>query len=99
MASDCAEVARDHEASVANRAEEMKALASAKQAIQDMSGSAAAVVYNSAFFLQLDGSKTGSSLQTRADLANFEVVNLIRKLAKAQKSTALMQLAGGISAL
>jgi len=90
MASDCAQVARDHEASVANRAEEMKALASAKQAIQDMTGSAGSVVYSSAFFLQLTGAKradAGSSLQTRADLANFEVVNLIRKLAKAQKST------------
>lgn len=101
MASDCAETARDHEASVASRAEELKALAAAKQALQDMTSGAVSVTYNSAFFLQVDGSRhalSGSNLRSRADLANFEVVNLIRKLAKAQHSAALTQLAGRISA-
>merc|ERR1719162_1811590 len=53
-------------------------------------------------FLQfgLDGSDAesiGSQLQTRSDLVNFEVVNLVRKLAREQKSAALAQLAGRMS--
>jgi len=38
-----------------------------------------------------------SALQTRADLANFEVVNLLRKVAREQKSQALAELAVRIS--
>jgi len=53
-----------------------------------------------ASFLQtVDGDhvSTGSLLRTHADLAHFEVVNLVRKLAKQFKSAELAQLAGRLS--
>merc|ERR1719316_1513382 len=40
----------------------------------------------------------GSNLQTRADLANAEIVSLVKKLAKENHSTALAQLASRIAA-
>mmetsp|Transcript_83997 Transcript_83997/g.180054 ORF Transcript_83997/g.180054 Transcript_83997/m.180054 type:complete len:731 (-) Transcript_83997:56-2248(-) len=100
MKSDCMSKAADHETSVTNRAEELKAIAAAKDALAEVTG-AASLTYNQASFLQLasngaDAARSG--LRTRADLANFEVVNLVRKLAKEQKSAALAQLAGSISA-
>jgi len=99
MDSDCATAARDHEASVANRAEELKALGAATKALKEMTGGAVAVAYSAASFLQFDGQVNGASdLRTTVDLANFEVVNLIRKLAKEQNSAVLTQLAGRISA-
>merc|ERR1719210_1954253 len=42
--------------------------------------------------------RAGSRLQTRTDLANAEVVSLLKRLAKAQHSTALAQLASRIAA-
>jgi len=99
---DCMTRASDHETSVRNRAEELKAIKGAKKAISENLGGAASLVYNSTSFLQVHGSELESSsshLQTRADLANFEVVNLVRKLAREQKSTTLAQLAGRISAI
>jgi len=53
MKGDCAARAADHETSVANRADELKAIAAAKQAIMEMTGGAQGIVYNSASFLQL----------------------------------------------
>merc|ERR1719359_2826912 len=40
----------------------------------------------------------GSRLKTSADLKNFEVVNMVKRLAKQQHSTALAQLASRINA-
>merc|ERR1719359_1743015 len=40
----------------------------------------------------------GSRLKTSADLKNFEVVNMVKRLAKQQHSTALAQLASRIMA-
>merc|ERR1719210_2415195 len=42
--------------------------------------------------------RAGSRLQVRTDLANAEVVSLLKRLAKAQHSTALAQLASRIAA-
>eukprot|EP00929_Paragymnodinium_shiwhaense_P040944 TRINITY_DN212_c2_g1_i1.p2 TRINITY_DN212_c2_g1~~TRINITY_DN212_c2_g1_i1.p2 ORF type:complete len:711 (+),score=307.05 TRINITY_DN212_c2_g1_i1:87-2219(+) len=103
MRGQCMTAATDHEASVKNRAEELKAIAAAKKVITEMTSGAANEVYGggAASFLQinLDGQDgTASSLRTRQDLANFEVVNLVRKLAREVKSPALAQLAGRISA-
>jgi len=97
----CTTAAADHDASVKSRAEELKALAAAKAAITENTGGAAGEVYG-AFFLQLDGSdrqRSDAQLSTRADLANFEVVNLVRQLAKKYKSSTLVQLAGRIQAV
>jgi len=50
--------------------------------------------------LQLDGSNAeGSDLKTHLDLINFEVVNLVRTLAREQKSAQLTQLATRIAAV
>merc|ERR1740138_912892 len=93
--------AADHEASKKSLAEELEALAAAKKAITEMTSGAEGVSYGATSLLQVDGSnrRTASKLSTRADLANFEVVNLVRRLAKKEKSAALTQLAGRIAAV
>merc|ERR1719265_212586 len=98
MEGDCQATARDHEVSLKTRAEELEALASAIKAISEMTSGAVELTYSSSFLQLGRGSAVGSVIRSRADLANFEVVNLIRKLAKEQHSTALTQLAGRISA-
>merc|ERR1719456_713145 len=97
MGSDCRTKAADNEMSVKNREEELKAIAAAKKAIMEKTGGAAKQVYGSSF-LELDHSdKQGSNLKTHLDLINFEVVNLLRTLARDQKSSQLTQLATSIS--
>jgi len=97
MKGDCQTKAIDNEMSVKNRAEELKAIAAAKKALLDKTGGAAQQVYGSSF-LELDhNDKQGSKLKTRLDLINFEVVNLVRALAREQKSAQLNQLATRIA--
>lgn len=100
MHVDCMQNAQDHESSVKSRAEEIKALQEARKMISQTTGDAEAKTYS---FLQLNGRWSihghDSGLQTRADLANFEVVNLLRKLAKEQKSTELNQLAARVGSV
>merc|ERR1719436_167900 len=84
MKSDCMSKANDHEASLKNREEELKVLAEAKKAIQEMTMGGAVIAYSeppSLFQVSVSGghSSSGQMLRTRADLANFEVVNLVRK--------------------
>merc|ERR1719199_292873 len=80
---DCMKGAEDFEAETKSRGEELKALATAKQIISEMSGGAADQSYS---FLQ-------SSLTSSVDLANFEAVRFVRDLAHRQNSPALAQLA------
>jgi len=96
MSMDCMEKATNHEISKKGRAEELAALAKAKKIIQAM----ALAQTQSPSFLQL-GATTAvqSKIRTRADLANNEVINLVRKLAKEHHSKSLMQLASRIGAL
>merc|ERR1719327_2493914 len=98
MESDCQATARDHEVSLKTRAEELQALASAIKAISEMTSGAVELTYSSSVLQLGRGGAVGSVIRSRADLANFEVVNLIRKLAREQHSPALTQLAGRISA-
>jgi hypothetical protein len=99
MESDCRTKASDNEMSVKNRQDELKAIALAKKALLDKTGGAAEQVYGGSF-LQLDGSNAeGSDLKTHLDLINFEVVNLVRTLAREQKSAQLTQLATRIAAV
>merc|ERR1719183_199675 len=88
-------VAADHEATMKGRAEELAAIAQAKKLISESTGGAAEQTYS---FLQLVQG-TGSSLRTRADLANAEIVNLVKKLAREQHSASLAQLASRIAAV
>lgn len=95
---DCLEKAQDFEAETKSRAEELKALAAAKEAITESTGGADAVTYGSASFLQfVQSEKTKSSLRTTLDLANFEIVHFVRDLAEKQHSDALMQLSRRIA--
>merc|ERR1719262_2161687 len=85
--------ASDHQITVNGRKEELAALAKAKKIIQQMTAGAVKQSYS---FIQ-----TGmrSRLRTSADLANLEVVNMVKKLARDQHSTALAQLASRLSAV
>jgi len=82
---DCMSKAQEFEAEVASRGEELKALATAKKIIKQTTSGAAGQSYD---FLQI---------QSSSDLANSEVVHMIRKLAKQQHSTMFSQLAARIS--
>jgi DNA repair exonuclease SbcCD ATPase subunit len=90
--STCMTVAADHEATMKSRAEELKALSLAKKALSETTSGAVGQSYS---FLQVT---SNSALQTRTDLANAEIVNLVKKLAKENHSTALAQLASRIAA-
>merc|ERR1719463_640797 len=87
--ADCMEKASDHEITVKGRAEELAALAKAKKIIQQMTAGAVKQSYS---FLQ-------TSSSSRTHLAGLEVVNLVKKLAREQHSTALAQLASRINAV
>merc|ERR1719335_959863 len=94
VGSDCMTSASDHETSSAGRAEELKALGTAKKIIQQSTAGAGKQTYS---FLQI-GSTSGSGLQTSADLSNYEVVQAVKRLAAQHHSTELSQLASRIAA-
>jgi len=91
--TNCMSVAADHEATVISRNEELKAIGQATKILHDTSGAAVGQAYG---FLQVD---SNSQLRTRADLSNAEVVNVVKKLAQKQHSSALAQLASRIEAV
>ena len=91
--SSCTQVASDHEASVKAFAEELKALAEATQVLQSETGGAEGQTYS---LLQ---ESSIAALQTSTDLKGFEVVTMVRRLAKQEHSAALAQLASRISAI
>jgi len=88
--SSCMQVAADHEATVAARAEELAVIAKAKKILEETTGGAVGQSYS---FLQR------SSMSTRADLKRSEVVTVVSNLAKTHHSAALAQLASRISAV
>jgi len=87
----CIQVSEDHQATVAGRTAELQAIAEAKKILESSTSGAVGQTYS---FLQVSAV---SKLRTRADLANAEVVSLIKKLAERQHSSALAQLASRIS--
>ena len=76
--ADCMQIASDHEITVQGRKEELAALAKAKKIIQQMTAGAVGQSYS---FIQ-------TSSLTRTASAGMEVVNLVKKLAREQHSTA-----------
>merc|ERR1719321_893529 len=90
--ADCMEKASDHSITVQGRKDELAALGKAKKILQQM-----------ASFAQSSPSLLQTSMRTRmrsgVDLANAEVVNLVKKLARDQHSAALAQLASRIGTL
>merc|ERR1719235_1502356 len=91
--STCMTVAADHEATVKGNAEELKVIAEAKKILVDSSSGAVEHTYA---LLQMSG---GSRLASRADLANMEVVAVIKRLAHQHHSAAMAQLASKITAV
>jgi len=85
----CMQVAADHQATVTARNEELKAIATAKEILEKTTSGAASQTYS---MLQV------SRLQSRADLAGLEVVQLVKQLAKKHHSSALAQLASRMTA-
>jgi hypothetical protein len=85
--TDCMTTAADHEATVAARTQELKVIATAEKILKDTTSGAESQTYS---FLQTAAS---SQLRTRADLANSEVITLVKKLAHDHHSAALAQLA------
>jgi len=71
--SSCMQVAADHEATVAARAEELAVIAKAKKILEETTGGAVGQSYS---FLQR------STMSTRADLKRSEVVTVVSILAK-----------------
>jgi len=91
--STCMQVAADHEATMKGRAEELAVIAKAKQILVETSEGAVGQTYS---LIQVS---TGAQLRTRADLANAEVVLLVKRLAEKHHSAALAELASRISAV
>merc|ERR1719262_373031 len=87
------QVAADHEVTIKSRAEELKVIAEAKKILAETSAGAVEQTYS---LLQVGVS---SRMRTRADLANTEVVTLVKQLAKKHHSAALAELASKISAV
>merc|ERR1719219_1138708 len=83
---DCLTKAQDFEAETKSRTEELKALAEAKKVLKETTGGAEAQTYglNQESFFQIN---------SRAGLAQFEAVRLVRDLARKENSRALAQLA------
>merc|ERR1719291_72027 len=90
---DCLTYAQNYEAETKSRGEELAAIAEAKKVIQSETVGAEGATYglNQVSFAQR------SQLSSKADLASFEAVRFIRKLAKDEHSTALAQLASRMS--
>jgi hypothetical protein len=89
--SNCMTTAADHEATVAARDEELKVIATAEKILKESTSGAVGQTYS---LLQ---TKSMSRLQNRADLANSEVVTMVKNLARNQHSAALAQLASRLS--
>merc|ERR1719217_1992634 len=91
--SDCMTTAADHEATVAARTEELKVIATAEKILKDSTSGAEGQTYS---LLQV---AAASKMKTHADLANSEVITLVKKLAHDHHSAALAQLASRIAVI
>mmetsp|Transcript_55691 Transcript_55691/g.145246 ORF Transcript_55691/g.145246 Transcript_55691/m.145246 type:complete len:703 (+) Transcript_55691:66-2174(+) len=91
--SSCMQTAADHEATVASRAEELKAIAEAKKILEETSAGAVSQSYS---FLQM---ASGAQMLTRTDLARSEVITMVKRLARQHHSAALAQLASRMAAV
>merc|ERR550514_1325924 len=83
----CMQVAADHGATVAARAEELKVIAKARQILEETASGAVDQTYS---LLQMN---------THADLVRSEVAVLVKKLARQHHSAALSQLASRVAAV
>jgi len=87
---ECMAKATDFEQATKDRGAELKALAEAKKALKENTGSATDISYDSASFVQLSSS---------SHLAQYEVVRSLRDLAMKQKLPQLAQLASRVASV
>jgi hypothetical protein len=92
--NDCMQVAADHEATVAGRNAELKAIADAKKILEDTTSGAVTQSYS---FVQLSSRR--SQMRTSVDLKKAEVITAVQQLAKQYHSSALAQLASRMQAV
>jgi len=90
--STCMKVGADHEMTVKARTEELKVIAEAKKILVETTSGAVEQTYS---LLQMNEQ---SRLRTSADLAQAEVVTLVKRLARQHHSAALAQLASRMAA-
>jgi hypothetical protein len=91
LGHDCMTKSQDFEAETRSRAEELKALGAAKEAITSKTAGADSLSYG---FLQISqDSDHNLKVRSGEDLANFEAVRFVRDLARKDNSPALAQLA------
>merc|ERR1711879_902824 len=90
--STCMKVGADHEMTVNARTEELKVIAEAKKILVETTSGGVDQTYS---LLQMEAQ---SRLHTDADLAQAEVVTLVKRLARQQHSAALAQLASRVAA-
>jgi len=93
----CMTMASDHEATVKARAEELAAITKAKEILATTSAGASKQSYS--LLQESIAASLDSKMQTRADLANAEVVEIVKRLAREHHSAALAQLASRIAAV
>mmetsp|Transcript_32318 Transcript_32318/g.58656 ORF Transcript_32318/g.58656 Transcript_32318/m.58656 type:complete len:651 (-) Transcript_32318:85-2037(-) len=96
LESSCAQAEADYETSTKAHAAEREALAKATAALKEKTGNAEASVYSPAALLQV---KSHVHLATPEDLHGFEVVQIVRNLAKKSASPSLTQLATNIESM
>jgi len=87
VTAECQQVAADHEATVAARAEELKVMGEAIEILKSTTSGAVSQTYS---FIQIS---------SESDLKRSEVITLVKKLAKKHHSAALAQLASRIAAV
>merc|ERR1712151_259901 len=87
----CMQVAADHGASVASRAEELKVIAEAKKIVKESTSGAEGQTYS---LLQV-----ASGIKSGRDLVRLEVITLVKRLAKKEHSAALAQLVSRMTAV
>jgi len=94
LTSTCDQEKKDYDAAVASRTDELKAIASAKKALSEMTVGADSLSYglNQVSFVQR------SMLSSSVDLAGFEVERLLRNLANKDHTPELAQLASRVEA-
>jgi len=95
---DCMERATDYQAEVADRTQELEALATAKKTIQAMTGGASQQSYS---FMQTNSksrSRARAALQQGVQASGVRAIERLRMLAKEVKSNAFAQLASRLEA-
>eukprot|EP00437_Effrenium_voratum_P069658 CAMPEP_0181486298 /NCGR_PEP_ID=MMETSP1110-20121109/47062_1 /TAXON_ID=174948 /ORGANISM="Symbiodinium sp., Strain CCMP421" /LENGTH=667 /DNA_ID=CAMNT_0023612431 /DNA_START=56 /DNA_END=2055 /DNA_ORIENTATION=+ len=95
LEASCSQAAEDFEESAKGRAEELEALKKAEEVLKEKTGGAEAGVYKGSVLLQVNAHSQGQD----APVNTFEVVKMVRTLARKSESTGLETLAANIESL